>query len=88
MTPQRVLEFVYGPHDGDHADLTGIPDQPVLVTTWLRHAPTGHPLLARYLPATALDEELREREVLVFEGWFVNQPGDAYGPKTGGMKHG
>lgn len=85
-TARRIVDVWFGPKDGDTLDFTGLPDQPVLVTTDLYDKATRYPLLARYLPATGHSEERPEpRDILVFDGWYVNTPGDKYGPRVGGM---
>ena len=81
-----AIEFLYGPNDGD-AWPPDVPDPEiaVLVGTTLRGA-NGLPLLARYLPATTEGPLFSKRDVLLFDGWYCNQPGDSYGPRTGGIQ--
>ena len=90
-----LIEWLYGPNDGQTWETqTTIPeDVPVLVGTTLRSA-GGMPLLARYVQGIRSIESgmsykgkawLQDQRVFVFDGWYVNIPGDKYGPKTGGL---
>lgn len=90
-----AIAYLYGPLDGETwPDSEPFPEMAVLVGTNIQHA-SGLPLLARYLPAhreiNPGDEGympgcFSTRTALLFDGWYINAPGDQYGPRTGGIK--
>jgi len=85
MATSTAIDWLYGPNDGDvWPESVPEPQGPVLCTTTLK-APNGLPLLCRYLLAHRVNDDGTIRTALILDGWFENKPGDAYGPRTGGI---
>ena len=81
------IRFVFGPKDGgDWDDDAPYPGRgtAILLPTALKAK--GWPLLARYLEAQRYKGGEPDGTVLLFDGWYVEAPGEEYGPRVGGMK--
>jgi len=93
-TRGRALEFVYGPSDGDTAvPPAGVREgAPVFVVSDFLTA-SGRPVFAVYLVATHATCDAscpgfvrgQPHELLVFDGWYEDAPGDRLGKRLGGL---
>lgn len=85
MSDARPPKFIYGPEDGHEVEAgREVPDQPAYTVSEFLSC-EGHPVVARYVPAT---DEVHEpgRRTFVFDGWYINPPGPSFGRRIGGMK--